>query len=268
MAISYGGLFALMEQKGIKKVDLRKQYGFNPHTVDSLTKNKSVTVDTIMNLCKLLDCQPGDILAYIPDENDVAVSAELGKTRLTYADFKLLQNPERAEIIDGILFESAPPTAKRQEITKAIVEQFSIFLEGKAPKVLSSARIYQWNENSRFPKVHLPEDISTTVVPDIIIARGEAGLGHDKYHIGEIVMVVEVLSPDTQRLDRMDKMKLYEREKIKEYWIVDPDAKTVQVYLLENDSYQIAEVYTAQSVAKVNILPGCFIELSAVFIKK
>lgn len=68
MAISYEKLFERMKEKNIKKVDLRTTYGLNPKTVDSLTKNKSVTVDTIMNLCKILECQPGDILEYIPDE--------------------------------------------------------------------------------------------------------------------------------------------------------------------------------------------------------
>lgn len=81
-------------------------------------------------------------------------------------------------------------------------------------------------------------------------------------------MVMEVLSPETQRRDRLDKLKLYERAGVKEYWLVDPDAKTVQVYLLEGETYQLAEVYTAQNVAKVNVLPGCFIELSKVFGKK
>lgn len=66
--ISYKKLFALMDLKGIKKIDLRNEYGFNPKTVDSLSKNKSVTVDTIIKLCEILNCQPGDILEYIPDK--------------------------------------------------------------------------------------------------------------------------------------------------------------------------------------------------------
>ena len=68
MAISYAKLFERMQEKNIKKVDLRTKYGLNPKTVDSLTKNKSVTVDTLMTLCGILDCQPGDIVEYIPDE--------------------------------------------------------------------------------------------------------------------------------------------------------------------------------------------------------
>ena len=67
MAISYAKLFERMQEKNIKKVDLRTTYGLNPKTVDSLTKNKSVTVDTIMSLCEILDCQPGDIFEYVKE---------------------------------------------------------------------------------------------------------------------------------------------------------------------------------------------------------
>ena len=67
MAISYAKLFERMKEMNIKKVDLRTKYGLNPKTVDSLTKNTSVTVDTIMTLCKILNGQPGDIIEYVPD---------------------------------------------------------------------------------------------------------------------------------------------------------------------------------------------------------
>lgn len=68
MSVSYRLLFQLMEQKGIKKIDLRTKFKINPKTVDSLVNNRSVTVDTIMALCKILDCQPGDIMEYVPDD--------------------------------------------------------------------------------------------------------------------------------------------------------------------------------------------------------
>ena len=45
----------------------RNTYKFNPKTVDSLVKNRSVTVDTILRLCEILDCQPGDIMEYVKD---------------------------------------------------------------------------------------------------------------------------------------------------------------------------------------------------------
>ena len=68
MPVSYDRLFGLLKERGIKKIALRTKYGLNPKTVDSLTKNKSVTVDTIMKLCEILNCQPGDIMEYVADE--------------------------------------------------------------------------------------------------------------------------------------------------------------------------------------------------------
>lgn len=67
MPVSYAKLFDLMNQKGLKKVDLRKVYKINPKTVDSLVNNRSVTVDTIIQLCEILDCQPGDIMEYVKE---------------------------------------------------------------------------------------------------------------------------------------------------------------------------------------------------------
>jgi len=69
MPISYRKLFEVMQEKGIKKIDLRTKYKLNPKTVDSLVNNRSVTVDTIMALCEILECQPGDLMEYIKEEN-------------------------------------------------------------------------------------------------------------------------------------------------------------------------------------------------------
>lgn len=70
MPVSYQKLFAIMAEKKIKKVDLRTKYGINPKTVNSLTKDKSVTVDTIMELCRIFECQPGDLMEYVPNESN------------------------------------------------------------------------------------------------------------------------------------------------------------------------------------------------------
>lgn len=66
MAVSYKKLFALMESKGIKKFDLRKK-GIHSVIIEKLKADKNVDVSTITKLCALLDCQPGDIMEYIPD---------------------------------------------------------------------------------------------------------------------------------------------------------------------------------------------------------
>ena len=68
MGVSYEKLFKLMETKEIKKVDLRKS-GLSPTIVDRLVKNNNVNTSTIIELCKFLNCQPGDIMEYVPDKD-------------------------------------------------------------------------------------------------------------------------------------------------------------------------------------------------------
>lgn len=66
--INYSKLFSLMEEKGIKKRDLREKYNISPTIVNRLNNNSNVAVDTIMYLCEILNCQPGDLLEYIPEK--------------------------------------------------------------------------------------------------------------------------------------------------------------------------------------------------------
>lgn len=67
-SISYDKLFSLMEEKGIKKRDLREKYNISPTIVNRLNNNSNVAIDTIMYLCEILNCQPGDIVEYIQDK--------------------------------------------------------------------------------------------------------------------------------------------------------------------------------------------------------
>ena len=53
-----------MDERGIKKFDLRKN-GISPTIVNRLVKNDNVNTSTIIKLCELLDCQPGDIMECI-----------------------------------------------------------------------------------------------------------------------------------------------------------------------------------------------------------
>ena len=59
----------MMDKRGLKKYWLR-QNGINPKVVNALKNNANVNMSTINQLCKLFDCQPGDILEYVPDEEE------------------------------------------------------------------------------------------------------------------------------------------------------------------------------------------------------
>ena len=65
--LKYDKLFQILENKGLKKFWLR-QNGINPKVVDALAKNKNVNGSTINKLCEILNCQPADIMEYVPDD--------------------------------------------------------------------------------------------------------------------------------------------------------------------------------------------------------
>lgn len=74
MSISMIKVRALMEKYGLKKYDLRLK-GINGSVLDKvldgpLDKSRRVDTETINKLCRLLGCQPGDIMEYIPDEDE------------------------------------------------------------------------------------------------------------------------------------------------------------------------------------------------------
>lgn len=70
MPITYGKLFDLMRQKGLTTYRIRKEKIISEGALQSLRAGKSVTINTIASLCAALDCQPGDILLYIPDKGE------------------------------------------------------------------------------------------------------------------------------------------------------------------------------------------------------
>lgn len=66
--ISYNNLWNVMKQKGITQYTLIKNYHISPGQITRLKRNESVSTHTIETFCKILDCQPGDIMNYIPDK--------------------------------------------------------------------------------------------------------------------------------------------------------------------------------------------------------
>lgn len=70
MPIKYDKLFALMKEKGLTTYKIRKDNIISQGALTSLRAGKSVTIETIEKLCMVLDCQPGDILEYIPKEKE------------------------------------------------------------------------------------------------------------------------------------------------------------------------------------------------------
>jgi DNA-binding Xre family transcriptional regulator len=71
MGISYRPLFILLASRGLKKTDLLTLAGISRGTLARFAKGEPVTLDVIDKLCKVLKCQPGDVLECLHTEEDV-----------------------------------------------------------------------------------------------------------------------------------------------------------------------------------------------------
>ena len=71
MPIVYDKLFKLLEEKGLRKYDLRKDKVVGVASVEKMRKNEGyIDTRTIEHLCEYLDCQPGDIMEYVPKQKE------------------------------------------------------------------------------------------------------------------------------------------------------------------------------------------------------
>lgn len=180
--------------------------------------------------------------------------------RYTFADCLTWDENDRIEVIDGEAVMMAPPSSVHQEISGELFRQLANYLQGKKCKVYAApfaVRLFEQEGDS-------PEDVDTMVEPDISVVCDRNKI--DKHGCkGAPDLVIEVLSPSTRRHDKFTKFNLYQRAGVREYWIVDPDSKDIQTFLLEDGRYSVKGFGTEKDILKVNVLEGCFMELSLVF---
>ena len=181
--------------------------------------------------------------------------------RYTLADALAWNEQERIELIYGDPVMMAPsPTRFHQEISGELFGQLRDYLKGKNCKVYHAPFTVRPFERDG----DYPEDVDTVVQPDITVVCDPSKLDNTGCK-GAPDLVMEILSPSTQRHDKLTKFNLYQRAGVREYWIVDTDSKSVQVFVLENDHYIAKDLGAIGDKLKVNVLDDCFIDLTEVF---
>lgn len=178
----------------------------------------------------------------------------------TYADMLTWSEEERVELIYGQRHIMAPPSRRHQEILTTILLQLGSFLKDKKCKVYPApfgVRLFEREGDS-------PSQVDTLVEPDLTVVCDPDKLD-DAGCKGAPDLIIEIISPSTQRHDRLVKYNLYQRAGVREYWIVDPASRTVSVYTLEDGAYHAAAVYAGTDCVPVGVLEGCGVELAGVF---
>jgi len=178
-----------------------------------------------------------------------------------YADYVRweLGERERCELIDGVPYMMAPaPSAWHQEAVGNLFSIIRRFLKGKPCKVLiSPIDVCLYGEG----------DMDDTVVqPDIVVICDESKLDEQRCN-GAPDIAVEIISPSSDKFDRIRKFRKYEHAGVREYWIVDPRDYTAEINILENGKYK-TEKYGENDVIKSTVLNGFEIVVLDIFEEK
>lgn len=134
------------------------------------------------------------------------------------------------ELIDGKIVMMTPrPNINHYQISSNIEKIFSNHLKNKLCRAFADGVDLYLSENDRF-------------IPDGMVVCDRSKIKRRGIY-GAPDLVVEVLSPSTARYDRGKKKDAYERAGVREYWIVNPEERSVEVYLLKNDRYILDNIY-------------------------
>ncbi len=178
----------------------------------------------------------------------------------SYADLLTWDDNTRYELYDGVPIAFASPSDSHQRVLTALLLQIGNYLEGKPCSVYPApfdVRLFQSEKDN-------PKDVDLVVQPDLMVVCDRNKI--DRHGVrGAPDLVIEILSDSTRRIDRLVKFNLYQKAGVREYWIVDPDACTIAVHLLQDGQYGSPEFYVRNAFVPVSILDDCTIDSSRIF---
>ena len=181
------------------------------------------------------------------------------KVKFTYEDYKSLPESEtrRYELLGGELVLVPSPTEPHQRVSRNL--EFLLWRFVKE-------RDLGWVYDAPLDVVLGQGDEREVVQPDIFfISKEGVEIIAEEEIRGAPDLVVEIISPGTEDRDRHYKKTLYARHGVVEYWIVDPDAKTVEVYKLGEKGFELVRAYKESEVLESPLLPGLEVDLKEVF---
>ena len=143
----------------------------------------------------------------------------------TSEDYWNLPEGQRAELIDGKLYAMAPPSFTHQKISFSLSRKIADYID------------YNKGNCEVVPApfaVNLDANDKTWVEPDISVICDKTKLS-EKGCKGAPDWIIEVISPSTQSRDYLKKLWLYQNSGVREYWIINPIMRSVQVYSFGNE---------------------------------
>ncbi|MBE0543911.1 MAG: Uma2 family endonuclease [Verrucomicrobia bacterium] len=157
------------------------------------------------------------------------------------------------ELWDGELIMSPAPSFFHQEIVARFYEQLNAWVRRRKLGKTGIAPLDMVLTNTRATQ------------PDVVFISNERLDIIKERLVGAADLVAEVISPTSRRRDRIDKRDLYEQHGVKEYWLIDPEAATVEVLHLTRGEFQLVGRWHAGETAESRLLKGFRAKVSDLF---
>lgn len=147
----------------------------------------------------------------------------------TIEDIYALPEGRRAELINGHIYDMAPPSPLHQELVQQLSRTIGNYIESKS----GTCKVYP----APFA-VFIKDDDTNYVEPDISVICDKSKISNRGCE-GAPDFVIEIVSPSSRKMDYSLKNTLYSDANVREYWIVDPAREQTTVYRYEQDAAPI-----------------------------
>lgn len=194
-------------------------------------------------------------IEYMPVVTPADHVAGAAQGQWTYASYAAVPDDgRRYEVIDGVLYMAPAPSIDHQSTNNLLATYLTIHVQ-----FAGKGRVYA-----------APCDVelapNVVVQPDVIVVQAKSHVIITPSRIvGAPDLLVEVASPGTATYDRSKKLRAYEQAGVKEFWIVDPAAHTVEVLLLEQNTYRSQGVFAGRALLPSRVVPELPVQVQQFF---
>lgn len=177
------------------------------------------------------------------------------RPRITYADLERMpEDGRRYEIYDGEVFVVPAPLPRHQVVQQLIAETLRTYATAHGGFAVDSPIDIVFSDYDV-----LQPDVVFFAAPRAHLVDLDAVIRHPPD------LCVEVLSPSTEPTDRGRKMQMFARYGVTEYWVVDPVARTIEVYQLDRDAYALSGTFSGADRVLSEVVPALACSAASLF---
>jgi Uma2 family endonuclease len=185
----------------------------------------------------------------------IAIVPSTPKIQFTYEDYlELPDDGRRYEIIDGELYMATAPSPNHQKIVRNFLFELTLYLKKHliGEVIPAPLEVFFSQTNLAQPDiVYISDKRSEIIKPDQILGAPD--------------LVIEVLSPSTEKRDRTVKLKMYAKFGVQEYWMAKEKTATVEIYRLQKGELVLVARLGKSDVLTSPLFPGLEIPLDEIF---